>query len=67
MLVLDIMLFLSLSVSIFSLDATEQLDVYKSCLKEAARRVRNEALVENPDGSQEKKLVLSSIPGFVVQ
>ena len=30
------------------------------CIKGAARRVKNEALYTNPDGSEETKLVLSS-------
>ena len=48
-------------IDILALDVSEQLLVYKSCLREAARRVRNEALFLNPDGSAEKKNVLSSI------
>jgi len=48
-------------VDSFSLSPAEQLNAYNSCLKEAARRVRNEALYKNPDGSEEKKLVLSSV------
>ena len=49
------------SVDIFSLKPAEQLNTYNSCIKEAARRVRNEALFSNPDGTEEKKLVLSSV------
>ena len=30
-------------------------------MREAARRVRNESLFQNPDGSAERKIVLSSI------
>jgi len=48
-------------VDIFSLPPSEQLNAYNSCIKEAARRVRNESLFANPDGSEEKKLVLSSV------
>ena len=44
-----------------SLKAGEQLNTYNSCIKEAARLVRNEALHTNPDGSEGKKLVLSSV------
>ena len=46
---------------ILTLDVAEQLVGYKFCIKEAARRVRNEALFTNPDGSGERKIVLSSI------
>ena len=48
-------------VDIFSLQPSDQLKAYNSCLKEAARRVRNESFFANPDGSEEKKLVLSSV------
>ena len=48
-------------VDIFSLKVADQLDTYNSCIKEAALRVRNEALFCNPDGTEEKKLVLSSV------
>ena len=48
-------------VDIFTLKPAEQLNTSNSCIKEAARRVRNEALYTNPDGSEEKKLVLSSV------
>ena len=41
--------------------ASEQLNVYNSCVKEAARRVRNKSLFKKPDGSEEMKFVLSSI------
>ena len=49
------------SVDIFSLKPADQLNTYNACIKEAARRVRNEALFTNPDGTEEKRLVLSSI------
>jgi hypothetical protein len=42
------------SVEFFSLKSSEQLNTYNSCIKEAARRVRNEALYTNPDGTEEK-------------
>ena len=48
-------------VRILALNVSEQLLIYKSCMREAARRVRNEALYFNPDGSAERKIVLSSI------
>ena len=45
----------------FSLEPSEQLNSYNSCLKEAARRVRNESLYKSPDGTEERKLVLFSV------
>ena len=48
-------------LTFFSLGPSEQLNAYNSSLKEAARRVRNESLFKNPDGTEEKKLVLSSV------
>ena len=48
-------------IDILSSDVSEQLLSYKSCMREAARRVRNESLFLNPDGSAEMKMVLSSI------
>ena len=48
-------------IGIRALDVSEQLLTYKDCMKEAARRVRNETLYLNPDGSAERKIVLSSI------
>ena len=45
----------------FSLEPSDQLSSYNACNKEAARRIRNESLFKNSDGSEEKKLVLSSV------
>ena len=42
-------------IDILALDVSEQLIVYKSCMKEAARRVRNETLYLNPDGSDQRR------------
>ena len=48
-------------IGILALEVSEQLLAYKDCMREAARRVRNESLYSNPDGSAERKIVLSSI------
>ena len=48
-------------IGILTLDVSEQLLSYKSCMREAARRVRNESRFLNPDGSAEGKIALSSI------
>ena len=48
-------------IAILTLAVFEQLLSYKSCMREAARRVRNESLFLNPDGSAEMKIVLASI------
>ena len=48
-------------IGILALNVSEQLLTYKSCMREAARRVRNEALYLNPGGSAEREIALSSI------
>ena len=48
-------------IGILALEVSEQLIAYKACMREAARRVRNESLYSKPDGSAERKIVLSSI------
>ena len=55
------------SVDIFPFKPSEQLNTYNSCVKEAARRVRNEALYTTPDGTEEKTGIVFGFAGFVVQ
>ena len=52
---------LTTDIDILGLGVDRQLIVYKKCLKEAARRVRNECLYLNPDGGEATKLVLASV------
>jgi hypothetical protein len=43
------------------LDVSQQLSVYKKCIREAAKRVRGDCLFLDPQGALSTKLVLSSV------
>ena len=46
------------SVCILDLDVSQQLFVYKKCIREAAKRVRGDCLFLDPQGALSTKLVL---------
>ena len=49
------------SAMVLDLEVSQQLIIYKKCLKEAAKRVRGECLFLDSQGAISAKLVLSSV------
>ena len=49
------------SVCILDLEVSQQLYIYKKCIREAAKRVRGDCLFLDPQGAFSNKLVLSSV------
>ena len=52
---------LTSSISILNLEVPRQLIIYKKCMREAAKRVRNECLFLDSSGGESTKLILSSV------
>ena len=49
------------SVCILDLEVSQQLVIYKKCIREAAKRVRADCLFLDPQGAFSNKLILSSV------